>query len=127
MEPIVTNDRSNAVTGGIPLGRTLDEQAAAIEALRNQSDVLMRIVQAESRLCGLDTRQANRLAERINHWWLYGTMMPPRELREDELERMTDAVVDIDVATALNVQFDGLGASPLFGDWPDDTPNPGGS
>lgn len=127
MEPIVTDDRSNAVTGGVPLGRTPDEQATAIEALRKQSDVLMCIVQAESRLCGLDTWQAKRLAERINHWWLYGTMMPARDLYGDELERMTDTVIDIDVATTLNVQFDGIEASPLCGGWPGDTPDPGGS
>jgi len=117
------NDRPGIVTGGVPLGMTPAEQAAATEALRKQADVLIRIVQAESRLCGLDTQQANRLAERINHWWLHGTMMPARELHEDELERMADAVVEVGIAETLAVQFDGLEASPVFGTWPDDTPD----
>jgi hypothetical protein len=79
---------------GVRLGITPDEQAAAIDALRKQADVLIRIVRAESKLCGLTDQGAVRLAERINHWWLYGEPMPVGRTREDEFERMADGMME---------------------------------
>jgi hypothetical protein len=82
------------VTGGVPLGKTPDEQGAALAALRKQVDVLAGIVKAESKLCGLGDREAERLAERIIYWLAHGVPMPARDLNTDELDRTVNVILD---------------------------------
>lgn len=72
-----------------------ERDAVALAALRKQADVLARIVQAESRICGLGEREAERLAERINHWWAHGAPMPTHELSDAEVRRTVGVVLDV--------------------------------
>jgi hypothetical protein len=68
---------------------------AALERLRAQVDVLTRIVRAESRICGLGEREADRLAERITYWLAHGVPMPTHELSEDEVRRTVGVVLGV--------------------------------
>jgi hypothetical protein len=107
----VTDER-----GAQPIGMTREEQEVAIESLRRQSNLLTRIVRAESNLCGLDEPAAERLAERINHWWLHGQPMPVHEGSEDDLERIVDAVIPRWQEPPSDWRgFDGIG--PLIEAW----------
>lgn len=85
---------SQPTSAGKPLGMTAAEQAEALAGLRKQVDLLTRIVQSESELSGLDKADADRLAERINHWFLHGMPLPIEQIRPDELDRMADSVLD---------------------------------
>lgn len=50
--------------------------AAALASLQAQSDVLSRIVRMECLRADIPIEQAQRLIDRINHWWAFGTPEP---------------------------------------------------
>lgn len=56
--------------------RPATDVAAALASLQGQSEVLSRIVRMECLRADIPIEQADRLIDRINHWWAYGTPQP---------------------------------------------------
>jgi hypothetical protein len=52
---------------------------AAMRSLCAQQERLSRIVRLECQRARVPADQAQRLAERINHWWLHGSPEPEPE------------------------------------------------